>query len=689
MRIVDTATFTSTPTRTNLVTNPSFEVDITGWQASGASGGAATIARSTSWAAVGTASVAVTCTTAGNVSVVQTAAIAKMPVSPGQTYTAQATARTAIAGRGLLLQINWQDSAGVFLSSVQGPPVTSTANTNLYLSVTATAPVNAAYCTIEGKATAAAVNDVYNWDAFILEQSATGGVYFDGNQSGRWTGTANASTSVQGGEAVVPDRRNLVVNPSFEVDTSKWGIASGSATLARSTTWAAQGTASMQVTCTTAGDVTVYKYDVLPLVAGRYYTAQCVVRSGVAGRQVQLGLDWARHDGTWLADVYGQTTNLAAGTNQLLTLTGIAPAGTASCNLLITFTGMAANETANIDAVCLEEGSLVQPYFDGSSVGCRWTGTAHNSISEKVLDVGGAQLSGGGITLTGGATITGFPAPAAAGDMATKSYVDGLIVAPQVQVFTSSGTWTKPAGAVAVQVLVVGGGGGGGGGRRGVTTSPTQYGGGGGGGGGRHQSPPIPASALPATVSVTVGAGGSAGAGATVDNTNGGNGGFGGITQFGTYAIAYGGGWGTGGGSGTGGDAGNEANGTRSNGSGGFGASNYGADGNIRPGGSAAGGGGGGHVAPSTYGGGGPGGLSNGTTFGAASANGTSAPTNSGLPGNGGGGGNAVSGGAGGKGGNGGLYGAGGGGGGASANGFASGAAGTGGAGICIVTTYF
>jgi hypothetical protein len=65
--------------------------------------------------------------------------------------------------------------------------------------------------------------------------------------------------------------------------------------------------------------------------------------------------------------------------------------------------------------------------------------------------------------------------------------------------FTSSGTWTVPAGVTSVDVLVIAGGGGGGG----------DTGGGGGGGGFKHNSS---YSVTPsANLSVTVGGGGAGG----------------------------------------------------------------------------------------------------------------------------------------------------------------------------------
>ena len=275
----------------------------------------------------------------------------------------------------------------------------------------------------------------------------------------------------------------------------------------------------------------------------------------------------------------------------------------------------------------------------------------------------------------------------------------------QMDAYTVPGsyTWTKPAGAKTITVVMQGAGGGGGSGRR--DAAGTVRWGGGGGAGGAYAQRTFAAADLPATVMVGVGAGGAGGTAATADATSGNPGATGGGVNFNaTWVIGTAGGGGAGtattGAAGTGGTLGAMPGGAGSNGSGagalGYSFPNY-------PHG-AFGGAGGGGIAATNVGGIGGSSLTRPEAPGYASVTGGATGTTGGdgatpaiaaqsppypfLPGSGGSGGGAGTGGVGGKGGDG-ARGGGGGGGGASLNGFASGAGGKGGDGYVQIITYF
>lgn len=102
---------------------------------------------------------------------------------------------------------------------------------------------------------------------------------------------------------------------------------------------------------------------------------------------------------------------------------------------------------------------------------------------------------------------------------------------PDAQVFTSGGTWSKPAGLKALLALVVAGGGGGGG----TVGNGVDSGAGGGGGAGGAAVSLIPAASLAATETVTVGSGGAGATGV------GSSGSAGGTSSFGAHLSATGG----------------------------------------------------------------------------------------------------------------------------------------------------
>jgi hypothetical protein len=119
-------------------------------------------------------------------------------------------------------------------------------------------------------------------------------------------------------------------------------------------------------------------------------------------------------------------------------------------------------------------------------------------------------------------SVTVFPTPSTGGAAQTQ----------KIDIITSTGTWTSPAGVTKVDILLVGGGGGGGG------CATTNYCGGGGAGGGvLQQTLNISASTA---YTITIGAGGSAGG-----NSDTSPGGVGTSTTFGSLATSRGGagGW--------------------------------------------------------------------------------------------------------------------------------------------------
>jgi hypothetical protein len=193
--------YTTTSTRTNLITNPSFEVNTTGWEITGASGA---IAISNTYSKFGTYSVmrTVTSTSAANVNTLS--AVADRPVVvAGISYTLSAYVRSSTA-RSCRMVINFY-SPSAFISQVIGSSTSSTITDWTRITLTTTAPALATGCIIYLQVVDAVSGDTHYWDGALLEASASALPYFDGTYDDAytdytltfqaWNGTANTSTS--------------------------------------------------------------------------------------------------------------------------------------------------------------------------------------------------------------------------------------------------------------------------------------------------------------------------------------------------------------------------------------------------------------------------------------------------------------------------------------------------------------
>lgn len=383
--------------RRNLCTNPSFEVDLTGWPFAG------TFTRDMTQFSTGVASMKASSPTAVNTYTYFECAAAS--AAPGDIWTLSADVKTpGTNGASWTMWAQVLDAAGVVLVTyTTALPATISAWTR-YSIITPALPAGAnrlRYSPLANNNTGVA-GDVIFADAILIEKSPTVNPYFDGStvtpgyvQS--WEGAANASASKQIGADFTyawSGAANASTSLEKALSVASW-LPLNSVTY-QSAVWAATtGEKSIAIRGTTSTDSGAFWNNdagsIMPgIVAGNTYTVSATVNTPVS------------QTGTLSTRARTITMHTKVGTNAYVIVSSPAGPVTGSARVSVTFTapiGMtecfvrlyngADNSSANLvywDEILIEQVSNDLPYFDGSTPDSNnnfysWAGVADASVS--------------------------------------------------------------------------------------------------------------------------------------------------------------------------------------------------------------------------------------------------------------------------------------------------------------------
>lgn len=397
--------------RANLVPNPSFETNTTGWQAGGASGTVSTsIARSGSVGGFsGSYALRLTANAAGDISTSTTFPGGFIPVVGGRSYGFSGRFRAGSVARTTQFGIWWYDANDAYISGAVVSVTTTTTGWTRAASY-ATAPSNAKYARLYAIVRECASGEVHYADAFLVErtESTLPGDYFDSstpNTLDTTYGSANHADEVR-------TRTNLIRNPSFETSTTGWEEDPDApyVLLARSELPRREGNWSMVMNSegnsSHVGVITREGTNGMPVSPNKTYRLRLSVYLGDNYgdyNKIYADVRFWKSNGYMVAsgsfDVPVRLNNVATSTWHDIIIDYVAPSDAAYASVVLNTAkydskGWGAvipqGVKAWVDKVSLQEGTGA--YFDGDDTGYSidfgnvaysWTGTAHISTSKE------------------------------------------------------------------------------------------------------------------------------------------------------------------------------------------------------------------------------------------------------------------------------------------------------------------
>lgn len=273
--------------------------------------------------------------------------------TPGATYTHSIWLR-AYADCQIRPQLDWYNGSTLVRSDVSAL-VPLVANTWTRFTVSGTMPAGADrsravwYSPVAGVWDTVVGVPTFDWSSVMCEQTPDLHDYYFGT-----SGYA---------------RTNLVVNPSFEIDTSGWTAGSG-VTVARSTAQAYSGSGSALVTCAAAAFQGIAQSARIPVTAGLDYTFSAYVRDVNSAVTWRVAVVWynALTGGSVVGSTAsGSPTTISSSAWTRLSATYIAPTGATHALMYVTpTTAPTAGTQAYVDAALFEQKAGLSAYYTGT-----------------------------------------------------------------------------------------------------------------------------------------------------------------------------------------------------------------------------------------------------------------------------------------------------------------------------------
>ena len=316
-------------------------------------------------------------------------------VAPGEVWTVQAQARTSSAFGAKLTVSFFRSDGTTFISTANGAegPIAGSA----FVAVpplTVTVPALAAKMTwvVISTTGARATSDTFDVRKLMIEPMIVALPPFDGSTPAAgdftyaWSGTVDASTSVQQGAGVA-------------------GVTSAVAVSVQSSGWSSAGTKSVRTIPVGASNASVtYPAGTsgmtLGMQAGKTYTAlvKCRLAAPLTGalhaQSRRIVMQYS--DGSYSFLLSDPAPNTAGVHDLRLTFT--LPAGTTIAFFYLINGAYPGGGDVWWDDLLVVEGEYTGDYFDGDTTSSdtsvyTWTGTAHASTSRHVAFLYGANLT--------------------------------------------------------------------------------------------------------------------------------------------------------------------------------------------------------------------------------------------------------------------------------------------------------